>query len=94
MSQDTLYTTQPLHVDIVFYMQRPKASKYKNLKWHTTRPDCDNMEKPLLDICKSIVFKDDSIVCSVSKKKVYSELPRTEFSFTILKDSNEKKEQP
>lgn len=44
----------------------------------TGKPDLDNIEKAILDGMNAIVFRDDSVVCDVSKKKRYAETPRVE----------------
>jgi Holliday junction resolvase RusA-like endonuclease len=42
----------------------------------TGKPDLDNTEKAVLDGMNKIVFRDDSVVCDVLKRKRYSETPR------------------
>jgi len=48
----------------------------------TGKPDLDNIEKAVLDGMNKIVFRDDSVVCDVVKRKrytpAYSEAPRVE----------------
>ncbi len=44
----------------------------------TGKPDMDNVEKAVLDGMNRIVFRDDSVVCDVTKRKRYSETPRVE----------------
>ena len=44
----------------------------------TGKPDLDNTEKAVLDGLNKIVFRDDSVVCDVMKRKRYSETPRVE----------------
>ena len=61
-------------VKIVYYMKRPKSMR-KIEFWHIKRPDLDNIEKAFLDginDSKSI-WVDDSQVCWVVKKKIYSQ---------------------
>lgn len=91
--------TKPLHLDVVFYFPIPqyakslkdplninprKQSKRDGMPM-TTTPDLDNCVKFLLDSGNKIIWQDDSIVCSMSIKKVYSENPRTEFIITELR---------
>jgi Holliday junction resolvase RusA-like endonuclease len=40
------------------------------------KPDLDNIEKLALDAMNGVVFRDDVLVCRVSKAKVYGEVPR------------------
>lgn len=78
----------PLHLDITFFMGMPKytKSKWQQLchTYHNIKPDIDNLEKFLLDICNNILIKDDCQIASVTKRKLYDYEPRTEFSFTPL----------
>ena len=84
----------PIFLELTFYMPRPKAhygigSKSEILKdsapeWHTSKPDGDNLEKFVTDSLNGIYYKDDSLICFVIRKKVYSERPRTEIILTTL----------
>ena len=84
----------PIFLELTFYMPRPKAyygtgSKSEILKdsapeWHTSKPDGDNLEKFVTDSLNGIYYKDDSQICFVIRKKVYSERPRTEIVLTTL----------
>jgi len=84
----------PIFLELTFHMPRPKAhygtgSKSEILKdsapeWHTSKPDGDNLEKFVTDSLNGIYYKDDSLICFVIRKKVYSERPRTEIVLTTL----------
>lgn len=50
----------------------------------TGKPDLDNTEKAVLDGMNKIVFRDDSVVCDVLKRKRYAETPRVEVSVREL----------
>ena len=71
----------PLHVDIIFYMPKPKTSqKQRDIledKPHFYKPDVDNLIKWVFDCSNKILFKDDSSIASVNSKKKYSNNPRT-----------------
>lgn len=74
----------PVSVRCVFHMPIPKAtSKVKrremlnNNLHHIKRPDLTNLYKFLEDCLKGIIFEDDSQVCEVSLKKIYSEKCKT-----------------
>lgn len=41
----------------------------------TKRPDCDNIIKIILDGLNGVAYHDDSQICRVSLKKIYSENP-------------------
>jgi len=84
----------PLNVDITFYFSRPKGhfgtgSKLNVLKpqaplLHISKPDLDNLNKGVFDALNKVFWKDDSIICSGTFKKEYSERPRTEITITVL----------
>ena len=55
----------------------PSWSKKKKAatRWHTGKPDADNVLKAVGDGCNGIVWKDDSQIASVSVMKRYGETP-------------------
>jgi len=81
-------------LDLIFYMPRPKghygSGKNANVlkasapEWHTGKPDIDNLVKFVQDSLNKIYWRDDSIICQVSAKKLYSEKPRTEITIKSL----------
>lgn len=84
-------SNKAIRVKLAFYMKRPKAhygtgknaGKLKpNAPFsHAKRPDLDNMIKWVLDCLNGSVWKDDSLISSISARKVYDENPRTEIEF-------------
>ena len=74
----------PIHMDIVFYMPLPKTNKkYKADEPFVGKSDLDNLVKFLLDtLVDADILSDDNIVWSITCKKVYSKLPRSEFTIT------------
>jgi Holliday junction resolvase RusA-like endonuclease len=86
----------PLHLNCTFFMGMPKHAKGKwpQLRgtYHKIKPDIDNLEKFLLDICNNIIIKDDCQIASVTKQKIYDYEPRTEFSFIPLTEKYGEKE--
>jgi Holliday junction resolvase RusA-like endonuclease len=84
----------PLLVSVHFWFQRPKShygtGKNSGLlkdsapKYHTSRPDRDNLDKLVLDALTGIFWKDDSTICQGSISKMYSERPRTEIFIKSL----------
>lgn len=78
-------TSHPCRVKIIAYCSIPASwSKKKQSRalagqvFPTGKPDLDNTEKSVLDGMNKIVFRDDSVVCDVSKAKRYSSTPRVE----------------
>ena len=60
----------PLHLEAVFYIEKPK-SKPKKVTQPTTRPDTDNYLKLLLDALNGYVVPDDSQIVSIHARKAY-----------------------
>jgi len=74
----------PLSLDIIFFMPIPnslssikKRQMTNGLIGHIKKPDLDNLQKFALDCLNKLVFKDDSQVCEIRAKKIYSNNPRT-----------------
>ena len=44
-------------------------------KWHTKKPDADNVAKAVLDALNGYAYPDDSAVSKLSVEKVYSDPP-------------------
>lgn len=87
--------TQPLHLDAVFYMEKPfkhrtklteKGKPNKQYKEdgaaHSSYPDLDNLVKFLCDVCNGVILKNDKIIWSMNIRKEYDNRPRTEFTLT------------
>lgn len=52
--------------------------------WHTSTPDADNCQKAALDALNGTVLRDDSLVCSATVHKRYSDTPRVEITITPI----------
>jgi len=84
----------PIAVELTFFMSRPrthygtgrKAGFLKDSapEWHTGRPDLDNLCKFTTDALNRIYWHDDSLICQMTAKKLYSERPRTEIIIKTL----------
>lgn len=78
----------PLEFNATFYFARPKThAKMKSPpRYKTSRPDLDNLEKLILDLCNETVYQDDAVICKNSTTKEYcnDNKPRTVFTFTEL----------
>jgi Holliday junction resolvase RusA-like endonuclease len=64
----------PVMVEIAAFFPCPKSSKSRHTKPRTSRPDCDNIGKAVLDSGNEILFADDAQVVElrVSKWVCYS----------------------
>jgi len=70
-----------VEINACFYFK----NRVKNpRKYHTIKPDIDNLEKLLYDICKSLCFTDDCLIVSNSSKKLFSDDERIEFTIQTL----------
>lgn len=73
----------PLRLVLLFGMQRPKAHYNRHgdvrptsPKWHTSKPDVDNLAKAVMDALTQLgVWEDDSQVVRLDVGKVYATRP-------------------
>lgn len=86
-NNEPLFESVPLELSAIFYLEIPKtrAKKVAEEQWHHYRADLDNLVKYVCDCANRIIFRDDSLICSIIAKKVYSSNPRTEFTIRELK---------
>lgn len=62
--------TQPVLVDVIFYMPRP-ASLPKKVTAMVKRPDVDKIGRAILDALTDVCFEDDSQVVDLLLHKRY-----------------------
>jgi Holliday junction resolvase RusA-like endonuclease len=85
----------PLRVDTTFYFKRPKShygtGKNANIlkpsapKYPITKPDRDNCQKFIYDVCNGLVWDDDSrIVDGTPRKRYDNNNPRTEIEIEVM----------
>lgn len=77
----------PIHLDVTFYFAYPSSmakSKRKPGTYKSTKCDLSNLVKFIEDIAIDVLYKDDAIIASISAKKVYDSIPRTEFTIQSL----------
>ena len=69
----------PLHVTLIFRFKIPKRERKKIAPNHPydKHVDLDNLTKWVLDCGNDILWKDDSIICSINAIKVYGETEET-----------------
>ena len=80
-----------LHLDITFFMKAPESisAKRRALLFataHIFKPDLSNMIKFYEDICSNVVYHDDCIIAKISARKIYDEIPRTEFTLRVINE--------
>jgi len=62
----------PTCLKIVFFMPRPKKTKFDR---PITRPDIDNLMKGVIDALNQLAWKDDNQIVTVQVYKHYGETP-------------------
>ena len=79
-----------IYLKVVFYLKRPKShfrtgkyshllkDAYKDMVYHSFKPDLDNIVKLIADIIQPQMIIDDSQICMLQAEKMYSTNPRTE----------------
>jgi len=77
----------PIRCEITAIFERPKSKTRKRgdnpRLAHTSKPDCDNLAKGILDALNGVAFKDDSQVVELTVRKFTGtpdELARVEVS--------------
>jgi len=83
--------TNPIHIDVTFYMPIPKSLKHREHSiYHSTTPSLESLYKFFLDAIKDILIKDERLICSLVIKKVYDKEPRTELNITEVELNGKK----
>lgn len=80
----------PLHLDVTFFMAPPKSISIKRKALlcgqpHIFKCDLDNLIKFIGDVCNGIIYYDDCAIAKITAKKIYDEIPRTEFKIICMK---------
>lgn len=70
----------PLTVKLQAEFPIPKSTSKKKAaalvgKWHTKKPDADNVAKAVLDALNGLAYPDDSAVSKLTVEKTYSTSP-------------------
>lgn len=65
-------------VDVVAYIEPPKSLPEKKRQaligqFYPQKPDCDNMEKIILDALNGVAYEDDKRVVTLTCQKFYGE---------------------
>jgi len=67
--------TGPLRLSLTFRFRCPSSARKAEKiveRWHTKRPDLDNIEKAVTDGIAVALMDDDSLVCSKRSRKIIS----------------------
>jgi len=79
--------TGPVRLTVVAYFPIAASwSKRKKAeaKWHTSRPDGDNILKAIGDALNAVCWADDSQIVDARVRKLYGEIPRVEVRIEAL----------
>jgi len=74
----------PVGIRLIFGVKRPlahytKRGLRKDASFYAfKKPDLDNYIKLVLDALNGVFYKDDSLICSIHAKKIYTTKPFTE----------------
>ena len=81
------FDTEPLYIEITFYMPIPSAQygKYDNV-YCTTTPDTDNLVKFVFDALQGVAYRNDKCIVEFTARKVWSKKPHTEIVIKPLAD--------
>lgn len=76
----------PLEVCITAVFPRPKGMIFKTKpmprEWKTSKPDIDNIQKSVYDALNGVLWRDDSLICSVHAQKLIAS--GVEFPMVII----------
>ena len=65
-----------IFMKIELFFSIPKSwskAKKEEAKWHTSRPDADNLAKGIKDALNGIAYVDDAQVCFMQVRKQYAQ---------------------
>lgn len=86
--KDEPFFEGPLLLDVSFYFDISKVAAKKrpilNETYHRFVPDLSNLIKLVEDAVIGVLYKDDCVISVITAKKLYSSIPRTEFTITEL----------
>ncbi len=91
--QSKSYFEGCISLDITFFMpiavslSKKKRSELIEQHYHIKKPDLDNLLKSVKDALEGTFYKNDSQICEVTMKKVYSDKPRTEFTLSSINNT-------
>ena len=76
-------SSEAIALTLSFYFAKPKSAS-KRLVEKITRPDCDKLERAILDSLTGIVYRDDAQVVRVIKSKTFGLPERAEIGVWTL----------
>ena len=79
----------PLVLNVTFYFPIPLRCPAKNSYLYISKPSMDDLITFILDISQSAgVLRSHATICRIISEKRYATKPRTEFSFSPLKEKH------
>lgn len=74
----------PISLRTEFYFHRPRGKKHYNMMYMPGFPDLDNLIKLIGDAGQGILWKNDSVICSIVAAKFYTDLKP--YTFVEIKE--------
>ena len=72
VSDNPHFGREPLTVQLVFFFDRPKRKKLPaGMVPYTSKPDCDNLAKAVLDALNGVAWHDDAQIFNLLVEKWY-----------------------
>lgn len=67
------------------WMHDRVAAGYEDIP-KITKPDTEQLIKPILDACRGLIWRDDCLVWRGTTEKVYGKVPRVEVTLELVED--------
>lgn len=79
----------PLALTVTFFFPIPIRCTAKNQYLYISKPSMDDLITFVLDISQSAgILRSHASICRITSEKRYATKPRTEFSFSVLKEKH------
>ena|SRR3990167_946059 len=65
----------PIWLNLHFTLPKPKGLPKTRASWHLRKPDCDKLQRTILDSLKGIFYLDDAQVIHIDSTKIYGDTP-------------------
>jgi len=78
---------EPLAIEIIYYIPRPKSRASNKHKYPDRKPDIDNLDKLVVDSMEGIIFVNDSRIVMKKSMKLYGD-PRVEIKILTLDETS------
>lgn len=79
--------TGPISIDLTFYFPIPPRSRTSKTvpgAYYPHKPDVYGFLAFFHEVAQSIVYENDAVVTAITCRKMYDDVPRTEFTITEI----------